>query len=589
MEIMKAKKTYPEWVNELARKYYSRTIFQYILHGNIFDYVQIKEGEQTKYLLLRDFLSEELFNTSDLMVFYDRSSGIRFRTREMQQDFIRSLAAYDTIHGTDFAKAIPRDPVRAFTLLEMHFRKRLLDNKDFSISFVVEYAETIVPMASAAQYNQEDRTLLVFLQRWANEGIFRQSDMAVILLTENIINLNQQYVKNPYNQEFTIPYPVEESRLDFIRHFFSRYPVQTQDTAHPINLLEMPVEVLAKNTAGLNIAHLRVLLSEIVENKLRFTYADLNKRKKEMIEAESAGLLEFVQSKYNLDDVAGHKYAKTHLLQTAAAVKAGRQDVVPMGYLVAGPVGTGKTFLITCFANDIGVPMVILKNFRSKYQGETEGNLERVLNLLQAMTPVAVMIDEADAYLGQRNAEGDSGVSSRVFSMIASFMSNTDHRGKIIWFLVTARPDLMPVDFKRQGRAEEHIALFYPETLEERKELFKVTLKKTGLKDFDMSTLDDSFFENMSVNSGAEMEAALTRAKFRAATDNAPAVTADIIKAALEDFLPPTYPAEIELMNYAAVLECTSKALLPEKYKKMDRQEVVEKVQELKARVEMNL
>jgi SpoVK/Ycf46/Vps4 family AAA+-type ATPase len=262
---------------------------------------------------------------------------------------------------------------------------------------------------------------------------------------------------------------------------------------------------------------------------------------------------------------------------------------VPMGYLVAGPVGTGKTFLITCFANDIGVPMVILKNFRSKYQGETEGNLERVLNLLRAMTPVAVMIDEADAYLGQRNSEGDSGVSSRVFSMIASFMSNTDHRGKIIWFLVTARPDLMPVDFKRQGRAEEHIALFYPETVDERKELFQVTLRKTGLQDFDLSTLDNRFFQDMKVNSGAEMEAALTRAKFRAAAEGAPAVTADIIKAALEDFLPPTYPAEIELMNYAAVLECTSKSLLPEKYKKMDRQEVVEKVQELKARVEMNL
>jgi SpoVK/Ycf46/Vps4 family AAA+-type ATPase len=232
---------------------------------------------------------------------------------------------------------------------------------------------------------------------------------------------------------------------------------------------------------------------------------------------------------------------------------------------------------------------VILKNFRSKYQGETEGNLEKVLNLLKAMTPVAVMIDEADAYLGQRNSEGDSGVSSRVFSMIASFMSNTDHRGKIIWFLVTARPDLMPVDFKRQGRAEEHIALFYPENVAEKRELFEVTLRKTGLKDFDISTLDDNFFETMTVNSGAEMEAALTRAKFRAAHLGVDTVTAEIIKDALADFLPPTYPAEIELMNYAAVLECTSKALLPEKYKNMSRQAVVERVQELKAQVEMNL
>ena len=78
------------------------------------------------------------------------------------------------------------------------------------------------------------------------------------------------------------------------------------------------------------------------------------------------------------------------------------------------------------------------------------------------MPPVAVMIDEADAALGNRSAEGDSGVSKRVFGQIASFMSKPEHRGRIIFFLITARPDLMPIDLKRQGRAEEHIALFYP-------------------------------------------------------------------------------------------------------------------------------
>ena len=83
--------------------------------------------------------------------------------------------------------------------------------------------------------------------------------------------------------------------------------------------------------------------------------------------------------------------------------------------------------------------MVKLKNFRSKWQGVTEGNLEKILNLLEAMAPVAIMIDEADAYLGDRSASGDSGVSSRVFSQIASFMSNTEHRGQIIWFLMMVR------------------------------------------------------------------------------------------------------------------------------------------------------
>jgi AAA+ superfamily predicted ATPase len=588
MDFNESKKVLPAWVKDFALKYRSRTISQYLLHGNINDYLRIGDGDGVDYVLFRDFLSNELFKNANIVVFYDRSSGIRFKTRDMKVDFIRSLEAYDTVNGTNYAKAIPADPVRAFHLLEMHFRKRMMDNRNFSIAFIIEYAETLVPMANAANYGPEDRAILVFLQRWANEGLFNKDDLVIVLLAENIVNLNQQYVKNPYNFETNIPYPAEDERLAYIEWFLNR-TAQRKQGSNPRGLLEMGTDVLAKNTAGLNIAHLRLMLSELVENNLQFTYGELNRRKKELIEAEAAGLLEFVQSKYSLADVAGHKWAKAHLMETAKAVKSGRQDVVPMGYLVAGPVGTGKTFLITCFANDIGVPMVILKNFRSKYQGETEGNLEKVLNLLKAMTPVAVMIDEADAYLGQRNAEGDSGVSSRVFSMIASFMSNTDNRGKIIWFLVTARPDLMPVDFKRQGRAEEHIALFYPTTIEEKKELFVTMLKKTNLQYFDPNSLGDDFFATMTVNSGAEMEAALTRAKFRAVSEGVEQVTPEIIKAAMEDFLPPTYPAEIELMNYAAVLECTSKALLPESYKGLSRQQVVERVQELKAQVERNL
>src|SRR5690606_32484385 len=136
-------------------------------------------------------------------------------------------------------------------------------------------------------------------------------------------------------------------------------------------------------------------------------------------------------------------------------------------------------------------PCVKFLNFRSQWQGVTEGNLERIFNILKAMYPVAVIIDEADAMLGNRDASGDSGTSARVFGSIAAFMGNTDYRGKIVWFLLTARPDLLPVDLKRQGRAEEHLALFYPETNEERDELFRAmaTKTKTAIGDLSPSAL----------------------------------------------------------------------------------------------------
>ena len=81
--------------------------------------------------------------------------------------------------------------------------------------------------------------------------------------------------------------------------------------------------------------------------------------------------------------------------------------------IVSGPIGTGKTFMTTCFAGEIGIPCVKFLNFHSQWQGVTEGNLERIFNILKAMNPVAVIIDEADAMLGNRDASGDSGTSAR--------------------------------------------------------------------------------------------------------------------------------------------------------------------------------
>jgi AAA+ superfamily predicted ATPase len=565
----------PGWVDEFARIYFTGTISQFVLHGNIVDYVRVEDANGIRYPKLRDYLQNDLFKKRDAVIRYDRASGITFRTPEMRKDFFQVLQSYDTLHGTGFSQNLPRDPVQAFAILENYFYRRLTEGK--KIAFVVDYADTLVPMSVGSSMSAQDRALLVYLLRWGGESLFLENDMTIVLLADSLTEINQQIIRCPFTAEIEIPYPDEDERAGFIRYFVSKSP-------KIVEKLDMTEAVLAKNTAGMNLVQLRTLLAQIHRGDEVFTHKALSERKKAVIESEAGGLLEFVETKYNLDSVAGHAFAKKHLRAAAAAIKNGRNDVLPMGYLVNGPVGTGKTFLVSCFAADIGIPMLLLKNFRSQWQGVTEANLEKVLKLLKAMNPVAVMIDEADAYLGNRNMQGDSGVSSRVFSMIAGFMSNTENRGKIIWFLLTARPDLMPVDLKRQGRAEEHIALFYPETVEEKRELLSVMLKKTQISEVSADDFNETFFENLTVLSGADMEAALTRAKFRSAAENLP-MSRELIAASFEDFIPPNYPDEIELMNFVAVLECTSRELLPERFRQYSREEIVRRVEELKRKI----
>ncbi len=565
---------YPKWSQEFARKYLSRTINQFLLHGNVHDMVALKNEDGYDFQRLKTFLSDEFFGARDFVIFYDRSSGIYFRDQETQADFNRAISGRDSLMGTEYAQKMPKDPVRVFALLEQYFRLRLEQKK--SIALIIDYAETIVPMSDASSSGNEDRTSAVFLSRWAHDPLFLAADFTTVLITENLSDLNSTLVQNPYSTEIKINIPGEEERRAFIE-----YDSRNDTYA---DLSSVKAEVLAQQTAGLNFVNIRSILSNARENKEIITFDKLSDIKKELIEAEAYGLLEFVETPYNLDNVAGHKHVKRHLRQAIKALQEGRQDVMPMGYLVCGPVGTGKTFLVTCFASEVGIPMVKLKNFRSQWQGVTEGNLEKILSILKAMAPVAVMIDEADAYLGDRAASGDSGVSSRVFSQIATFMSDTANRGRIIWFLMTARPDLMPIDLKRQGRAEEHLALFPPETKEERIELFEAMKKKTRLQ-MTENVVPEMIEKGEKTFSGADMEAALTRAKFRAAAEGSLKVSPEILEAALNDFIPPTYPEEIELQTLNAVIECTSAELLPEKYRDMDREEILSTIEELKFRV----
>jgi AAA+ superfamily predicted ATPase len=562
----------PVWARELSEKYYSRTLTMFVLHGNVRDVVSLKRGASTEFVSLQKFLSHALFGKRDLVIFYDRGGGLSFAEPDMQADFRRALSGYDSFHGTNYASGLPRNPDGVLNLLDNYLRARIIEGK--KIALVIDFAETIVPAGDASGMPAEDRNSLVILKRWAQNPAFLQADVTICLIAENLSELNQGIVQNPGVASIAVPLPDESERLEFIR-------AQLAGSALPAES-DVTDVTLAALCAGIKRVQLHSLINHSIENKRPLTMKFLRQMKKELIEAESGGLLEFVESRFDLSMVAGNEAAKKKLKDAAAALRAGKTGVLPMGYVISGPVGTGKTFLTTCFAGEVGIPAVTLKNFRSMWQGVTEGNLERVLNLLKAMSPIAVIVDEADAQLGTRSSTGDSGVSSRVFGQIAAFMGNTELRGKVIWFLLTCRPDLLPVDLKRQGRAEEHIALFYPETDDERLALFHAMQKKTGVR-IASPDAEKFFLAHCAGLSGADIEAVLVRASMKSALENETVVDLDDLKAALEDFIPPSYPTEIELQNLAAVLECTSRSLLPPRYRGADRAQLIRRANELAA------
>jgi AAA+ superfamily predicted ATPase len=563
----------PPWAQKLAQAYYTKTVSTFMLHGAVRDLQPLGPADDRSYGPLKQFLTEELFGGRSHVLHYDRSSGIRAASPDSQKDFTRTLSAYDTLYGTEYAKVLPRDPGRALQILENYLRMRLSDGQ--SLALIIDFAETLAPGGEMGSLSAEDRFVLATLVKWASDPQFLAGDLSIVLLVENLAEISGRLSRNPYVAGIELPLPNEEERQDFVQ-------VKLQGKRLG-SISEIPAPALAKMSAGLSRINLDRILTEAVEREVKITPELLKEKKKEIIQAECHGLLEFIEPAHTLDSVAGHGRAKEMLRQAAAALKKGRIEVLPMGYLVSGPVGTGKTFLATCFAGEIGIPCVKFLNFRSQWQGVTEANLEKIFNLLKALWPVAVMVDEADAFLGNREASGDSGTSSRVFASIASFMGNTEYRGKIVWFLLTARPDLLPVDLKRQGRAEEHLALFYPQNDTERDELARIVAKKVKVPHLPSFA---ALLPKGTQMSGADIEAVLVRSKFRALAAGREEPTEDDVRAVVGDFVPPSYPLEIELQNLAAVQECTSRELLPEVYRTMERDSITRRLRELKLLLE---
>ena len=563
--------TVPAWAQTLKRRIQRGGASVFIIHGpGVRD---IHPSFARRWVNIRDFLAETQFGDRTIIK-YDRSAGIRFTDKNVEEQFKTVLRAYDKMNGTQLAASTPRDPDRALQLIDSWVRGQLADNPRFQVAVLIDYADTLAPAGDAVQLPVEDRGTIVTLRRWAAEPLFLRKPFTCCVIAESASQLNAALVGDPRTIEVEVPVPTEEERFAFL----------TDRGGTPDTWSRIAPRTAAGLTAGLTRINLEGLLGEAEQHGAPLDADMLTREKKRLIEENSGGLLEFVSSRIGLDAVAGHDAAKTLLRETAAALRAGRLDVIPMGFLVCGPVGTGKTFIVQCFAAEIGVPVVSMKNFRSKWQGQTEANLERILAIVDSIGPTAVVVDEADAALGSRDdSGGDSGTSERVFARLAAFMGDTRRRGRVLWFLMTSRPDLMPIDLKRQGRAEEHVALFPPQTPQERAVVFdrlRTRLKVPMAPGLDLVELFQRVPHAMSA---ADIEGILVRASRRMAAADQPTLTAELLHDLIADFQPPAYPLEIEYQTLIAAMECTSKQLLPPHLAAMSAEEIAHRLAELRA------
>jgi AAA+ superfamily predicted ATPase len=559
----------PAWGERLGDAYLSGTSCVFMLHGNVRDLVAVAapaaagRDNVAAWGTVPDFLAREMFGRWDIVLAYDVGKGLR-PLAGPDPARLRSMAQWLTERLGNAANW-PRDPDQAIAAIDAMFERNLIDPPEQRkrIAVVLDYAQYLAPAGEASAGARAGAGRLVRILGWASNPLLRRVNVAVVMLADTLSEVHPRLATNPAVTAIDVPLPdaTERERFALAAAAAAGIPADRVDG----------VKRVATLSGGLTLESLRAVIALSAREGTPPDGPEFAARKKDMIERSCQGLVEFIQPRLTLDAVAGHEAAKARLQSDARAIQRGQFESAPMGYLICGPVGTGKSFIAECYSGSVGIPCAVLKNFRSKYVGETEGNLEHALDVLRSLGPVVVIIDEADAALGNRDQGGDSGTSARVFSMIARQMGDTRYRGKIVWMLLTSRPDLLPIDLKRQGRAEVHIPLFYPHDQAEMDAMFTAMARKCRVK------LAPGLPGPVDLSlglSGADIESVVLAARRKGLERAADAgqsppdtISADDLKAALDDFMPSAQGLEKEMQEIAAVLECTEKRFLPDRWK----------------------
>lgn len=534
--------TPPGWVAELKLAYESGAHGQFVLHGNVAD----RFPHDGRLLTLTQYLDAQLLGDFPVVFGFDAGNGLAI-LRGAER--LREWPTFEKLGP------LPRDPRQAVEVVARYLRYRanllaLGRGKPEPVALILRGADQWLPAGSGNDF--ELASLASLIRDFAGEAPFADLPFVTLLLAENLNDLHPQVVNNPRVSRLRIPMPdasqlaqaLAQLRLD---HPAAFDPAQGDDLA-------------AQALTGVTISALQALVRQRAYEKKTLGHADFVAAKKAMIEEEAGQLIDFVQSKRTLDDYYAPGALKDWLRQDIQLWHASDLRALPMGYLLCGPVGTGKTFLVECLAGEAGVPVVKLKNFRDRWVGSSEGNLEKIFRLIRALGRCIVFVDEADQTLGRRDSgSGDSGLSGRLYSMIAQEMSDSGNRGRLMWILASSRPDLIEVDLKRPGRVDVKVPLLPTATVPESAALLNALLKR-----FDIApgaeTLANLPLPTLLTPGAAE--ALAVKAYRMVRTENLSPF--DAVSKCLIGYQPPVPPDTMAFQMRIAIREATDIGFVPE-------------------------
>jgi len=560
--------TYP-FYKKFAKVINAQQSRSVILCGNVYD-LFFYDG---RYVPLIEFLSMKTKHPNIMQVVYELNGPVRI-VGEDQESLKRAYIAgksgrdvndllieradtkrpklhlYDVL--SDEFDSLIRDSQKNATLALQFLRLLTKVSRDglrndkgekVNLLIIIEGADMLLPAGKdIASLNDVDRRRIAIMQDWFSDPHFCDGQDAVCLIAESRSLIHSRISRLPQVLAIEIPSPNTEERQAYIDWF--GYEVDPS---------------IAKLTAGLSIHAIRQLLAGAKYSNTPITPDLLVDKVEEYIKGQvGEDVIEFKKPTHNLKDVVGFSALKKFLHEELIPrFKAYGNHALP-GAAVAGPIGSGKTYIFEAVAAELGVPVLVLKNIRSQWFGQTDVIFERLRRVLEALEKVIIFVDEADTQFGGVGAETHS-TERRLTGKIQAMMSDPKLRGRVTWLLMTARINLLSPDIRRPGRVGDLIIPILDPEGEDHKAFANWVLPSGSYTEADIGRVIE-LTKGYSAAGFASLRSNLQAKQKLYESGN---FTFARIQEVVDDHIPPAIGKTREYQKLQALLNCTRKSLLP--------------------------
>ncbi|MBK1827338.1 AAA family ATPase [Haloferula rosea] len=318
---------------------------------------------------------------------------------------------------------------------------------------IVRLAGAFFPPGDFGKLSELDRNRLATLLSWLSDPAYQAGGHITILIADNRSELNSRIHSLPSSQSIEVGFPNDATRRHFVARKIATFS-DREDSSAPT--FETSEEDFVEDAAGLGLNAISSLLEESARSGKAVTRAAVNALLNEILKSQLDGVVTIKRPSHGDADLCGYKGPREAIKRVFRDCED--PETAISAFVVSGPNGVGKTFNVEAHAADSGRIVIELSQIRSSDFGGTDRLFEMVRRYVEIYGKVAILVDEAHAAFGSIHSGETHDTEKRLMANIIKMMSDKGLLSKVVWCLMTTRPDLLDPDVL--SRAPKQIPIF---------------------------------------------------------------------------------------------------------------------------------